>query len=227
MRQLPRRPEPEVMADDAEAIAYACADFAQVNQAFVDRLCQLAAGIDSAQAIDLGTGPADIVLRVARALPRWHIVALDASPAMLRLARQAISACPEPAAFTSRVEFVLADAKNTGLPAHSFDVIFSNSILHHITETGRFWAEVKRLAKPGSLLFVRDLARPADERAARRIVEQYADGESDMLREEYYRSLLSAYTPDEIRSQLRAAGLDGMDVAMATDRHVDVFGRVP
>ncbi len=227
MLHTPRKPEPEIMADELEAKAYANADFARVNRAFVDRLCELAAGMTAARAVDLGTGPADVAIRVARALPRWHIVALDASPAMMRLARRNVLACAHRRTPHGHIELILADAKNTGLDEHSFDVVFSNSILHHITDTSRFWAEVKRLAKTGALLFLRDLARPPSGTAARRIVERYASGESHVLREEYHRSLLSAYTPDEIRGQLRAAGLAHLTVTMATDRHVDIFGCIP
>ena len=71
-----------------------------------------------------------------------------------------------------------------------------------------------------------DLARPASPEAARVIVERYAADESELPREEYYRSLLNAYTPEEVRSQLDRAGLDGLDVAIVTDRHLDAWGRL-
>ena len=56
---MQRKPEPQYMDDLAEAQAYAAADFAAVNEAFVDRLLDLApAGPDEAvMAVDLGTGP--------------------------------------------------------------------------------------------------------------------------------------------------------------------------
>ena len=79
---MPRQPEPELMDDAAEALAYAAADFSDVNQAFADRLAELAGPLVEAEAADLGTGPGDIPIRVARARPRWHITALDAAPAM-------------------------------------------------------------------------------------------------------------------------------------------------
>jgi hypothetical protein len=105
--------------------------------------------------------------------------------------------------------------------------VFSNSILHHITDTGPFWAEVRRIAKPGAVAFLRDLARPADHEAAHAIVEQYSGDESNLLKEEFFRSLVSAYTPDEVRRQLAEADLGALEVALATDRHLDIFGRIP
>jgi len=219
---MKRKPEPELMDDAAEARAYAAAGFSEVNQAFVDRLVELAGERPSARAVDLGTGPADIPIRLAKARPRWHVVAVDASKAMLDIARRDVLR----ARLGRRIELVLADAKATHLPAHSFDVIFSNSILHHITEAREFWAEVKRLAAPGTTIFLRDLARPETPARARQIVRQYAGNESQLLQDEYYRSLLSAYTVEEVLAQLDAAGVDGLRVEMVTDRHLDVWGEV-
>jgi ubiquinone/menaquinone biosynthesis C-methylase UbiE len=227
--RMPRRPEPELMDDAAEAEAYAHADFRAVNEAFAERLYTLTEGLNvpkHASAVDLGTGPGEIALLVAAAMPQWRITAIDASEAMLRLARSKQLTCEQNQALPNkgRVTFILADAKRTHLTGHTFDVVFSNSILHHINETDALWAEVRRLAKPGALVFFRDLARPPSKEAALKTVETYARDESKLLREEYLRSLLSAYTPDEVRDQLRHAGLDSLQVEVASDRHLDVFG---
>jgi ubiquinone/menaquinone biosynthesis C-methylase UbiE len=218
--EMPRQPEPEVMDIEAEAEAYAVADFADVNQAFTERLVALAGHIERARAVDLGTGPGDVPVRVARAMPGWHITAVDASEPMLRHARQAAAE----AGLADRIEPVLADAKDTPLPSAAFDVVFSNSILHHITETGALWAEVRRLGSPGAPVLIRDLFRPASVEAAEEIVHRYASGESGLLREEFHRSLLSAYTVEEVRHQLFRAGLNTLRVEPVSDRHLDVFG---
>ena len=219
---MPRRPEPEVMDIPSEAAAYAEAGFGEVNQAFVDHLLALAGPVERARAVDLGTGPGDIPVRVARARPGWHITAVDASEAMLAIARGA----GDDAGVSDRIEWLLADAKATPLPEAAFDVVFSNSILHHVADVAAFWAEVRRLGRIGALAFLRDLSRPATEAGALAIVEQYAGGESEVLREEFRRSLLAAWTPREIRAQLEAAGLSGLEVRLVTDRHLDVVGRL-
>jgi ubiquinone/menaquinone biosynthesis C-methylase UbiE len=221
-QEMPRQPEPEVMDLAGEAEAYARADFAEVNQAFVDRLLEFVGPRVRARAVDLGTGPADIPIRVLRHRPQWHVTAVDASEQMLRWARQAV----EKAGLTDAIEPVCQDAKATDLPTGAFDVIFSNSILHHVDGVDRFWAEVRRLGKPGATVFLRDLARPPSPAAAAEIVETYAADETAVLREEYYRSLLSSYTPQEVRVQLEAAGLGALQVAMVTDRHLDIWGRL-
>lgn len=219
---IPRMPEPEVMDLVDEAQAYADADFTEVNQAFVDRLVEVVGDRPGRRVVDLGTGPGEIPLLAARARSDWHITAVDFSQPMLDLAARAA----REASLADRVMFVCGDAKATGLPGGAFDVVFSNSILHHITETDRLWAEVCRLAAPGATVFFRDLARPDSEARARRIVQTYAAEESDLLQEEFFRSLLSAYTVEEVRDQLSRAGLAGLTVSMVTDRHLDVSGQV-
>jgi 2-polyprenyl-3-methyl-5-hydroxy-6-metoxy-1,4-benzoquinol methylase len=150
----------------------------------------------------------------------WRITAIDGSQAMLDLAATAIRRAGK----QSAIQLKLAYAKATGLAAGSFDMVISNSIVHHVAEPAAFWAEVKRLSKPGGLVFMRDLSRPASDAAAAAIVQTYAGTESALLQDEFHRSLLAAYTPDEVREQLRTAGLTDLTVSMASDRHWDVFG---
>jgi len=216
-----RQPEPEFMDLDEEAVAYAEADFSEVNQVFVERLMELTGALKRAVALDLGTGPGEIPLRVVARRPAWRIVAVDASNAMLRLARRLVT--PD----TYRhVLFVQADAKRLPVPSGCCDLVFSNSILHHITDTTQFWSEVKRVVRPGTFVLIRDLFRPDSELDARRLVERYAADESPLLQEEFYRSFLSAYTSDEVRRQLERVGLAGLCVDRVTDRHLDVYGWV-
>ena len=219
---IPRQAEPEPMELADEALAYAVADFSDVNAAFVERLAQLVGPVQRATAIDLGTGPGDIPVRVVRRYPGWRVVAADLSEAMLGHACRAI----EDASLTDAIHLVLQDAKGAPFCNGAFDVVFSNSILHHISDTQALWGEVRRLGRSGAWVLLRDLARPGSSATAAAIVQQYAGRESMLLREEFYRSLLAAYTPDEVRQQLREAGLETLRVAVVSDRHLDVFGRL-
>lgn len=219
---MPRQPEPEFMDLADEAAAYIRADFNTVNAAFVDRLLELAGQQPRALSVDLGTGPADIPLRICKQRPRWQVVAVDASMAMLAHVWQTVAATQP----RMQILPLLADAKRLPLASQSCDIVMSNSILHHVSDPAPLWCETRRILKPGGLVFFRDLARPVDVQTARRIVEQHAGNESPLLQEEYYRSLLAAYTPEEVRSQLARAGLHGLRCEMSTDRHLDIFGRI-
>src|SRR5205823_1087667 len=83
--------------------------------------------------------------------------------------------------------------------------VICNSVLHHMPDPSPLWHEIKRLAAPNGLIFVRDLRRPESDEVAKQLVQQHAANEPPLLQEEFHRSLLAAFTPDEIRKQLDAA----------------------
>jgi hypothetical protein len=72
-----------------------------------------------------------------------------------------------------------------------------------------------------------DLARPASELAVDALLETYALGEPEVLRRDFRNSLIAAYTVDEVRQQLHAAGLYNLEVGMVSDRHLAVQGNMP
>jgi len=219
---MDRIAEPERMDLPEEAEAYAAADFAEVNQAFARRLIELAGDLPQALAIDLGSGPADIPIRVIHLRPAWRVLALDAAEAMLRIARARLIQ----EGLTESVRPLLCDAKQLPLRDRCADLVMSNSILHHVTDAAAFWNEIRRTIRPGGRILVRDLRRPPTPRDAQRLVDQHAGGESQLLREEFFRSLLSAYAPEEVTRQLQAAKLGMLMIEVISDRHLDVHGTV-
>src|SRR5688572_1045462 len=221
--QMQRQPEPELMDLPEEARAYAAAKFPDVMESVVGRLLDLAGDVKSPKMVDLGTGPGTVPIMVAKARRDWRITAVDAAKAMTRIAQIGVKM----SGVGERVTVQTVDAKATGLPDASFDIVFCASLVHHMPDPVPLWREIKRLAAPGALIFVRDLKRPESEAATRDLVERYMAGQSELLREEFHRSLLSAFTVEEIRGQLDAAGLSSLSVEPVPDRNLDVFGRVP
>ena len=113
------------------------------------------------------------------------------------------------------------------LPLPAYDAVVSNSLLHHLHDPGVFWRAVREAGAPGAAVLVMDLFRPESAAAAQAIVDQYAAGEPDVLRQDFFASLCAAFEPDEIRGQLRAHGLDDLRVRTVSDRHLLVTGRLP
>ena len=217
---MQRRPEPELMDLPEEAKAYARAKFPDVVESVVARLGELGAGRKNARMVDLGTGPGTIPVMIAKAHPSWHITAVDAAKAMLTIAGVSIKM----AGVADRITLKLADVKATGLPNQSFDIVFCSSVVHHMPDPAPLWQEIKRLAAPGALIFVRDLRRPESENAAKETMLKHASQESELLQEEFYRSLLSAFTVDEVRQQIDEAALSTLKVEALGDRYLDVYG---
>ena len=210
--------EPELMDDELQSIAYAKADFSTSNQLFVDGLNRDFPHL-LRTAVDIGCGPGDVVIRLARARPNLHITAIDGSAPMITLARGAVMM----AGLGDRITLMQGYVPGVELKTHSFDAVLSKDLLHHVPDPSRLWTEVKRLARPGAAIYVMDLVRPPTREEAGRIVERVAAREDPILREDFFNSLCAAFTVDELREQVAAAGLN-LDVRQISDRHALISG---
>jgi len=219
---MQRIPEPELMEEDEQARAYAEADFDEPHSHFIELLVEHTRGLpESGLALDLGCGPADITLRFARRFVGWSVHGVDGSPAMLRYGAEAVRA----AGLGGRVRLVQARLPEQVPPAERYDLVLSNSLLHHLPDPSILWDAVRRWASPGAAVFVMDLLRPASREAAGALVEEYTAGEPELLRHDFFHSLMAAYSPSEVRDQLRQAGLDPLELHSVSDRHWIAYGR--
>jgi ubiquinone/menaquinone biosynthesis C-methylase UbiE len=221
---MERTPEPELMEDEAQARAYAEANFAEPHGHFIE-LLQAAFPYDVIRnhVLDLGCGPGDITLRVARVWPQCIIHGVDGAAAMLHYGRQAASK----AGLEARVQFVHGQLPQVRLPQEKYDVLISNSLLHHLLEPATLWNCLKRYGNSGAPVFIMDLRRPATCYEAVALVEHYAADEPQVLRRDFFNSLLAAFEPDEVRLQLVQAGLDSLRVEVVSDRHLAITGFLP
>jgi ubiquinone/menaquinone biosynthesis C-methylase UbiE len=210
---LPRVLEPEVMDSPEEARDYDAMDHAAVNRAFVADF--LAAWDGRNPVLDVGTGTAQIPIELCRQAPAAKVVAIDLAEHMLRVGRANVNK----AGLTDRVRLEARDAKALPDADGSYAAVISNSIVHHIPEPAGVLAEMARVAAPGAVLFVRDLLRPPDEAALRRLVDAYAGGANDHQRQMFADSLHAALTLDEMRALVAALGFDASSVQQTSDRH--------
>ena len=209
------------MDSEAQTLAYAEADFNESNSLFTEwflaRFSELPA---NGRMADLGCGPGDITIRLALALPGWTVTGLDAGPNMLSHARRRLAA----AGLARRVDFQLTYLPDPSLPAGAWDAVVSNSLLHHLPNPRVLWESVARLGAAGAAVQVMDLMRPSNPQEAQQLVDSYAADAPDILREDFYNSLLAAYRPEEVSEQLAQAGLDYLTIEAASDRHWIVSG---
>ncbi len=220
---MKRTPEPELMDAPAQAKAYAEADFSESNALFVE-LFQAAWGDASPQGrvLDLGCGPADIPIRIAKAFPQLSIDAVDGSESMLRCAREAVSA----AGLSDRINLTRRRLPDERLEAASYGAVISNSLLHHMADPHDLWNTVTRCAGLGAAVVVMDLLRPDHEAALDRLIEVYAADAPDVLRQDFRASLCAAYTLEEVAAQLEATNLSQLEPRQVSDRHWAVSGRL-
>ncbi|TAJ10420.1 MAG: class I SAM-dependent methyltransferase [Nitrospirae bacterium] len=213
--------EPEVMEDEVQCLAYAKADFEEENRGFVDLFRNYYPEWTEGHVLDLGCGPGDIPIRFVRALPGCRVTGVDASPAMIRLANEAVLA----AGLSDRIALRCDRVQGLRLDEPA-DAAISNSLLHHLPNPLTFWYELKRLVKPGSFVLVMDLLRPETQEEAQAIVDRYAADEPTVLRRDFYHSLLASFTEDEVASQLAELNLSRLLIDVPDDRHWVVGGRL-
>lgn len=216
---MPRVLEPELMDDPEQALVYAQADFEKENQGFVDRFREYFPEFTEGHILDLGCGPGDIPVRFAGALPSCRITGVDASEPMIGLAGVAV----KQAGLADRITFRCERFQAVSL-VEPVDAAVSNSLLHHVPNPLQFWYRLRQLVKPGSPVLVMDLLRPGSPEEAQVIVDRYAAKEPEILRRDFYRSLLAAFTEDEVAAQLAEMNLSRLIVDVPDDRHWVVSG---
>ena len=209
------------MEDEAQVKAYAEADFSVPHQQFIDKLSALVELADfDRTALDLGCGPGDISRRFVEAYPLSCLDAVDGSKPMLDYARLTVAD-----SLQARLNFIHGQLPDIRLPRSEYDLIFSNSLLHHLPEPQILWQFIKRYARPGARVVVMDLLRPDSIQEAKERVENYAALEPEILQHDFYHSLLAAFTLKEINEQLHKASLD-FSVTQISDRHVFITGLI-
>ncbi len=213
---LSRVLEPEVMDTTEDAVDYNAMDHTHVNRVFVDDLLRVwPKSEQTPRVFDAGTGTAQIPIELLGRGIAAKVVAADAAIEMLRIARKNITA----AGLDDAITCVECDCKWLPDPDAAFDIVMSNSIIHHIPEPFMVFGECWRILKPGGLLFVRDLHRPQSESERSSLVDQYAAGANDHQRRLFSDSLRAALTVDEVRDLVQPLGIPASSITMTSDRH--------
>jgi len=219
---MKRIPEAELMENEGQACAYARADFDEPHSMFIQQFKQAFGDSIAGAVIDLGCGTADITARFAKAFPRCRLDGIDGSNIMLRHGHELIAQYNQGKQITL-IHGYLPDAV---LNLHYYDAVISNSLLHHLQNPMVLWDTIRQCAKSRAPIFVMDLSRPANELQARKLVTRNAGNEPEILRRDFYNSLLAAYSVGEVKEQLQRAGLEHLSVSIVSDRHLVVSGHL-
>lgn len=218
---MKRIPEPELMDQPEQAFAYAMADFSEPDTQFILLFQEEFGTHIKGYVLDLGCGPGNISFRFARAYPDCIVHGVDGSSEMIRLAKDFLIRERELIERVVFIEGILPDIKPLG---QFYDVIISNSLLHHLHNPAVLWDTIKRFSRKGTIIFIRDLIRPPSQEDARRIVETYSGNEPEILKRDFYNSLLASFREEEVKEQLLKAGLNQMWIRRVSDRHMVISG---
>jgi ubiquinone/menaquinone biosynthesis C-methylase UbiE len=205
--------EPEVMDTSEEAIEYDAMDFTAVNTAFAQRTSEL--GPQSGLVLDAGTGTARIPILICQKCPQLQMIASDLSKNMLLIASKNV----EQAGLQKQISLELADSKQLPYQDGQFDMVISNSIVHHLPDPLPFFLEIKRVLKPNGAIFIRDLLRPTDEATMNALVDRIGDDYDEHQKMLFRDSLHAAFTLNEVKEIVQNAGLEGVKVYQSSELH--------
>jgi ubiquinone/menaquinone biosynthesis C-methylase UbiE len=221
---LPRVPEPEVMDDAAEVQAYSSAatqhHLDKIDDTFVEHALRLVNGRTHGRAIDIGTGPGEIVWKLARRLPSWQFLGVDRSPNMITQAKGASTAAAN-ASSAQRVAFQVADGNKLEFAHHSFDLVICNSVLHHLAQPQNLLAEMARLSKLDAAILLRDLRRPS-RLALPLHIRWHGRHYQGLMYKLYCDSVRSAYTEPELQFLLASSPLQGARTFLHRSTHLGI-----
>lgn len=205
--------EPEVMDTSEEAIEYDAMDFTEVNNAFAQQAIQL--GPQSGLILDAGTGTARIPIIICQQCSEWKIIGIDLAQNMLLIGSKNV----EQAALKTQIALELVDSKQLPYRDQQFDMVISNSLVHHLPDPLPFLREIKRVLKPYGGILIRDLIRPADEAIMNAMVDSIGTEYDEQQKMLFRDSLHAAFTLDEVNELLQKAGLEDVKVYQSSDRH--------
>lgn len=98
--------------------------------------------------LDVGCGDGKITADFARAIPQGQVIGIDSSLEMVDYAAQTYSSSKYP-----NLRFVCMDARSLAF-TNPFDIVFSNAVLHWVSDHLAVLTGVSQILKPGGKLVI-------------------------------------------------------------------------
>jgi tRNA (cmo5U34)-methyltransferase len=207
-----RVPEPMVIEDPAEVRRFGEGGATQpAMRSVYDFNARALSALtpEGGRVLDLGVGAGQALAHFLRGRPDVTAVGVDLSPTMLAVARDTF----EHHAVAVRVRLVQADIGDLppDVSGERFDTVATLWTLHQLPDNSALSAVLRRIAalreEHGSAVWLLDFQRLADPRTFPDLLTATEPGYPARLRADAVHSESAAFTADELRGQLQAAGL--------------------
>lgn len=197
--------EPEIMetineAEDYDKVAKFYSFF--MSKPVIDEVTKkclaLAQKDKEIKILDVGGGNGTVSIEIAKKNKFAKIYFIDGSENMLKIGKNNI----EKENLQNRIIFVNANAKNIPFDKNLFDISFCSNMLHHQKNPEKVIEEMARVTKNNGFLIVWDFERPNYKFLLNFYSKFLGIFGSKLIRKEYYDSLASSLTTDEIKDVL-------------------------
>ena len=200
------------MEKKEQAYAYANADFSNSNELFLEKLFKYCSITDETKILDVGCGDGEIPIEIYRKT-KSKITVLDGSSAMLDEFSKKMCANN-----IDDIKIIQRRYEDTSFMEKSFDILISNSVLHHVKSPKQFWGKSFNLVRQQGHIMLMDLFRPSNENDLLTVLDKYG-GNNPVLLSDFENSLRAAYTLDEVEDQLSSFSDISSSVKAISDRH--------
>ena len=214
-----RVPEPELMESIDQARAYSCADFSESNNLFVSNLFRLTEIKAKTKILDIGCGDGEIPINISKK-QTCKITAVDGSASMLTEFHKKLTINK-----ITNIKIIKSLIDKKLLVGEKFNIVITNSLIHHIRDIESFWQNLIRLTHDDGIICCMDLKRPINESALDKLIDTYG-GNDLTLRKDFENSLRSSYSINEVKAQLNNIDKISFAIKSVSDRHFFVSIRL-
>jgi ubiquinone/menaquinone biosynthesis C-methylase UbiE len=158
--------------------------------------------IPGKRVLDIGTGSGLLAIELARARPDWHVIGIDVSEEMLKLARHNAAG----AGSSDRIDFQQAAAAALHFPDGSFALVTSNVSFRLWQDPFKIFKEIARVTAPGGYCLVWDNLRLTALCPLLDLIGR-AMGMNSKQRRLWLQAVRSAYTLGEARVIIEESAL--------------------
>jgi len=147
--------------------------------------------------------------------PQYLITGIDLAQSMLIIGHRNV----EEAKLTQRIKLERVDSKRMPYPNLEFDLVVSNSLVHHLPNPLSLFAEIQRLVKLDGAILIRDLIRPESDDLVNDLVAKIG-GDYDTHQQQLFRdSLKAALTIAEVQELIDRVGLLQVKLTQSSELH--------
>jgi SAM-dependent methyltransferase len=148
------------------------------------------------QVLDIGCGPARMLIAIAHELPGLAFTGIDVSPEMIALGRANVEA----AGLADRIDLHLRGAEEIGsLPKGAYQCVMSHGCFSGWLAPERTLLDARALLARGGCIYIRDWRGDAPDNAVR----PYLEGAPPEQQARVRSALAASYTPERFQALLQ------------------------